>query len=226
MGTGHLDQALCLTLHLILRYRCIFITPGACVNAPIVILILMGGDEVLPEAAYIDAVIRDLEFEQSRIPGRPVISLFIGGGTPSLISTEGLKRLMEALRSRVELLPDAEITLEANPGSAEAGRFCAYREAGVNRLSIGVQSFNNEKLQRIGRTHDGDEALRAIAMAHSAGFDNINIDIMYALPDQNIVEAMRDLHMAIAQCPGHISWYQLTIEPNTEFYKHPPGRAD
>lgn len=179
-----------------------------------------------PESAYIDALIRDLEFELPRIWGRRLISVFIGGGTPSLLSAQALDRLMSVLRSHLNIHSEIEITLEANPGAAEADRFAAYRQMGINRLSIGVQSFADEKLKRLGRIHDGDNAVKAIVMAQAAGFENINIDLMFGLPDQTLDEAISDLRIALEHKPGHISWYQLTIEPNTVFYKQPPVLPD
>jgi oxygen-independent coproporphyrinogen-3 oxidase len=179
--------------------------------------------EAFPENDYIDALISDLESELPRIWGRPIVSIFIGGGTPSLFSAEAIERLMAALRSRLTFYHNTEVTMEANPGTAEAERFKAYRESGINRLSIGVQSFNDEKLKRLGRIHNSTEALAAIAMAKDAGFDEINIDLMFGLPGQSIDEAMSDLDVAMEQQPTHISWYQLTIEPNTVFYSKPPA---
>lgn len=178
--------------------------------------------EVFPEDAYIDALISDLESELPRIWGRPIVSIFIGGGTPSLFSAESIDRLMAALRSRLTFYHNTEVTMEANPGSAEAGRFKAYRESGVNRLSIGVQSFDDKKLKSLGRVHNSTEALNAVAMAKDAGFDEINIDLMFGLPEQSIDEALSDLEIAIELQPTHLSWYQLTIEPNTIFYSKPP----
>ena len=179
--------------------------------------------EVFPEDIYVDALISDLESELPRIWGRPIVSIFIGGGTPSLFSAGAIECLMAALRSRLTFYHNTEITMEANPGTAEADRFRAYRESGINRLSIGVQSFNDEKLKRLGRIHNSAEALSAIAMAKDAGFDEINIDLMFGLPDQSIDEAMSDLEVAMEQQPTHLSWYQLTIEPNTVFYSKPPA---
>lgn len=175
-----------------------------------------------PEERYIDVLIRDLESELPRIWGRPIISIFIGGGTPSLFSAEAIERLMTALRSRLTFYHNTEITMEANPGSAEAERFKAYRASGINRLSIGVQSFDDEKLKRLGRVHDRTEALNAITMAKEAGFDEINIDLMFGLPEQSIADALSDLEVAMEQETTHLSWYQLTIEPNTVFYSQLP----
>ena len=175
------------------------------------------------ENAYVDALIKDIESELPRIWGRSIVSIFIGGGTPSLFSAEAIDRLMAALRSRLTFYHNTEVTMEANPGSAEADRFKAYRESGVNRLSIGVQSFDDKKLKALGRVHNCTEALNAIAMAKDAGFDEINIDLMFGLPDQSIDEALSDLEVAIDIQPTHLSWYQLTIEPNTVFYSKPPA---
>jgi len=179
--------------------------------------------ELHQENAYIDALILDIESELPRIWGRSIVSIFIGGGTPSLFSAEAIDRLMAALRSRLTFYHNTEVTMEANPGSAEADRFKAYRESGVNRLSIGVQSFDDKKLKALGRVHDSTEALKAVAMAKDAGFDEINIDLMFGLPDQSIDEALSDLEIAIDLQPTHLSWYQLTIEPNTVFYSKPPA---
>jgi len=177
--------------------------------------------EVFPEEAYVDALISDLESELPRIWGRPIVSIFIGGGTPSLFSAEAINRLMAALRERLTFYHNTEITMEANPGTAEADRFKAYRESGINRLSIGVQSFDDEKLKSLGRIHNSAEALSAIAMAKDAGFNEINIDLMFGLPGQSVDQAMSDLEVAMEQQPTHLSWYQLTIEPNTVFYSKP-----
>ena len=179
--------------------------------------------EAIPEEAYVDALISDLESELPRIWGRPIGSIFIGGGTPSLFSAEAINRLMAALRERLIFYHNTEVTMEANPGVAEADRFKAYCTSGVNRLSIGVQSFNDEKLKRLGRIHNSAEALSAITMAKDASFNEINIDLMFGLPEQSIDEAMSDLEVAMDQQVTHLSWYQLTIEPNTIFYSKPPA---
>ncbi len=176
----------------------------------------------LPEQAYIGALQRDLDAELPLLQGRRLRSVFIGGGTPSLFHAESIAALLNALHERDILETDAEITLEANPGTAEAGRFRGFREAGVNRLSIGVQSFDDERLRGIGRIHDGDDARRAIELAVSAGFDDFNIDLMYGLPDQSPAEVVADIETALRYRPPHLSWYQLTIEPNTVFYRHTP----
>lgn len=176
----------------------------------------------LPEAAYIDALIRDLEQDLPRVWGRRITSIFIGGGTPSLFSAESIDTLLCAIRARLPFNPDIEITLEANPGSSEAEKFREFRTVGVNRLSIGVQSFNDDRLQAIGRIHGRREAIRAAEAAHAAGFDNFNLDIMFALPGQRIEQALADINTAIDLQPTHISLYELTIEPNTLFHSQPP----
>tara|TARA_R100001377_G_scaffold74295_2_gene50523 strand:+ start:2761 stop:3921 length:1161 start_codon:yes stop_codon:yes gene_type:complete len=176
----------------------------------------------VPEAQYIDALLQDFHNAQPFAQGRSLRSIFFGGGTPSLFSAPGYLRLLEGLQDIVGFAPDIEITLEANPGSAEREKFSAYRRAGINRLSIGVQSFDDLQLHSLGRIHCSDDARAAIQFARSAGFDNLNIDIMYGLRGQSTKDAMRDLQTAIAFAPEHLSWYQLTIEPNTEFYKRPP----
>ena len=182
--------------------------------------------ETLEADRYVDALLADLEHDLPRIWGRPVRSVFMGGGTPSLFDPASIDRLLSGLRARLTLVPDAEITLEANPGTAEAGRFAEYRAAGVNRLSIGIQSFDNDQLQKLGRIHDRREAIRAAEMARAAGFDNLNLDLMFALPGQTVATALGDLAMAIDLEPVHISWYQLTIEPNTLFAHRPPDLPD
>jgi len=178
-----------------------------------------GGE--LPEADYVDALVADLEGLLPSVWGRRVASVFIGGGTPSLFSVAAIERLLSEIRARVVLEPDAEVTLEANPGTAEAGRFRGYRDAGVNRLSIGVQSFDDAMLQRLGRIHDGSEARRAIEMARDA-FDNVNLDLMYGLPGQTPEQAQADIAEALRWETTHLSAYQLTIEPNTVFFSKPP----
>lgn len=180
----------------------------------------------LPEAVYLGALMRDLEQDLPGVWGRRVLSVFIGGGTPSLFSPEAIERLLSGLRARVPLAPDAEITLEANPGTVETGRFRAFREAGVNRLSIGIQSFDDDGLRAIGRVHDGAQALRAAEAAHSAGFENINLDLMYGLPGQRVDGALSDVAAVLSLAPTHVSHYQLTLEPNTPFHHHPPALPD
>ena len=176
----------------------------------------------IPEQRYIDALIRDLEMELPSIWGRRLESIFIGGGTPSLISPTGMDRLLTTLRRLLPVRPEMEITLEANPSTFEQERFKQYREMGINRLSIGIQSFNAAHLQGLGRVHNDIEALSAAQIATEAGFDNVNLDLMFGLPQQSQPEAMDDLRRAIAFQPSHLSWYQLTIEPNTFFHHQPP----
>lgn len=177
------------------------------------------------EAAYLAALIADLEAALPHIWNRPVISIFIGGGTPSLMRGETVDALLAAIRMRVPLQPEAEITLEANPGTVEAGRFAAYRAAGVNRLSLGIQSFDDKKLRALGRIHGGDEARRAIDTAQRH-FERVNLDLMYALPEQTLPQARHDLATAIASGVSHVSAYHLTLEPNTAFHHTPPPLPD
>ncbi|WP_171014066.1 radical SAM family heme chaperone HemW [Chitinivorax sp. B] len=179
----------------------------------------------MPEQAYLDALVRDLELALPAIWGRRVVSIFFGGGTPSLFSAAGLDRLLCDIRARVNLHTDAEITLEANPGTFEADKFRDYRAAGINRLSIGIQSFNPRHLKALGRIHDDNEARRAIEIAHRH-FDNFNLDLMYALPGQTMAEASQDLRTAVAMESTHLSAYHLTLEPNTLFYRYPPELPD
>lgn len=176
----------------------------------------------LPEARYLDALVADLDASLSLIWGRPVHSVFIGGGTPSLFSPAGIDRLISAIRARLPLLPGCEITLEANPGTFERERFAAFRAAGVTRLSIGVQSFDDGALRALGRVHDRAQALAAVEEAARA-FDTFNLDLMYALPNQSLQALDQDLATALAFAPPHLSVYHLTIEPNTFFAKHPPA---
>jgi len=182
--------------------------------------------EDIPEAAYVDALLLDLEQDLPRVWGRHVISIFIGGGTPSLFSADAIDRLLSGLRARLAINANAEITLEVNPGTAEQSRFVEYRDAGVNRLSIGAQTFNDDLLEKIGRIHNRKEALRAAEMAHNAGLDNFNLDLMFALPGQSLKQAYQDVATAISLEPAHISYYQLTLEPNTLFYAQPPRLPD
>lgn len=175
----------------------------------------------LPEQEYLDALRLDLEQSLPLIWGRKIHTVFIGGGTPSLISAAGLDRLMSDLRTLLPLELDAEITMEANPGTFEAERFKSYRDSGINRLSIGIQSFNPAHLQALGRIHDGNEALRAVEIAKNT-FENFNLDLMYALPSQTLAEARQDLQTALDFAPPHLSLYHLTMEPNTVFAKYPP----
>ncbi|NIK38984.1 oxygen-independent coproporphyrinogen-3 oxidase [Xanthomonas arboricola] len=177
---------------------------------------------VLPFEDYVDALIRDLDADLPLVWGRVVHSVFFGGGTPSLFPPEAIDRFLQAAAARLRFAPNLEITLETNPGTAEHGRFDGYRAAGVNRLSFGVQTFDDVALQRLGRIHDSAQAERAIALAQDAGYDNFNIDLMYALPEQTLAQAERDLERAFALQPTHLSHYQLTLEPNTVFFARPP----
>ncbi|WP_225922748.1 radical SAM family heme chaperone HemW [Pseudomonas hamedanensis] len=177
---------------------------------------------VLPEQEYVDALLADLDQDLHAVYGREISSIFFGGGTPSLFSAEALGRLLKGVEQRIPFASDIEITLEANPGTFEQEKFVAYRQLGINRLSIGIQSFQQEKLEALGRIHNGDEAVRAAGMARQAGFDNFNLDLMHGLPDQSLDDALSDLRQAIALNPTHISWYQLTLEPNTVFWNQPP----
>ena len=176
----------------------------------------------LPEAEYVERLLRDLEELLPKVWGRRVTSVFIGGGTPSLFAPESIDRLLSAVRARLTLEPDAEITLEANPGAVEAARFRGFRAAGVNRISVGVQSFDDAMLKALGRIHDSAEARRAIDAA-LASFDNVNLDLMYGLPGQTPARARADLGEALATGVPHVSAYQLTIEPNTVFFRRPPA---
>ena len=179
-----------------------------------------------PEGAYAAAVVRDLEFTAKDLGRREIISIFFGGGTPSLMSPAALETILDAAAARLKLSATIEITLEANPGAADSGRFTAYRQLGINRLSIGAQSFDDAKLAALGRIHNGAEAAAALAAARAAGFDNINVDLMRGLPGQAVEEALGDLEQALAFAPEHVSWYQLTIEPNTVFHARPPALPD
>lgn len=175
----------------------------------------------LPEAEYVDALVADVEASLPRVWGRRIHTIFIGGGTPSLFAPESIDRLLTAMRTRLAVEADAEITLEANPGTFEAARFAGYRAAGVNRLSIGVQSFDDAKLAALGRVHGADEARRALEMALRA-FPTVNVDLMYALPEQSAQEAVADVREAIASGAPHVSAYHLTLEPDTHFFRFPP----
>lgn len=176
----------------------------------------------LPEAEYVAALLADLEQDLPLVWGRPLTSIFFGGGTPSLFSGAGIAAILDGVRARLRLRPDAEITLESNPGSAEYGRFEDYRAAGVNRISLGVQSFNAAALQRLGRIHGPEEVYSAVAAIRRAGIENLNLDLMYALPGQDLAAALTDLDAAIALAPEHLSHYHLTLEPNTVFAARPP----
>jgi len=180
----------------------------------------------LPEQDYIDALIRDLEQELPTIWGRTIQTIFIGGGTPSLFSAEAYERLFSSLRALLPISHNTEITLEANPGTFEQHRFADYLSLGINRLSIGIQSFNNQSLTALGRIHDGQQAIKAVETAHKVGFKNFNLDLMYGLPHQTAKTAREDIETAIALAPSHLSYYQLTIEPNTLFHQQPPTLPD
>ncbi len=184
-----------------------------------------GGAAAIPEQRYLDALCADLDAALPLIWGRRIVSIFFGGGTPSLISAAGLERLLSELRARLPLAADCEITLEANPGAFESARFSAFRLAGVNRLSIGVQSFSDRQLDRLGRVHDRAQALAAVAVAQRE-FDNFNLDLMYALPGQSVEALRADVELALQLAPPHLSLYQLTLEPNTVFAKYPPALPD
>ncbi len=177
----------------------------------------------LPEKAYIERLIADFNADLASFPTHlPIQSIFIGGGTPSLFSAEAYVQLFAGLKQALSFAHDIEITLEANPGTVEQTRFNDYRQLGINRLSLGIQSFDIKALKRLGRIHDDKQAHRAIATARKAGFDNINLDIMHGLPEQTMAQGLADLEQALSYDPEHLSWYQLTIEPNTLFYKKTP----
>lgn len=178
------------------------------------------------EQDYVQALLRDLAFESQRMEQRSIETIFFGGGTPSLFSVESIEIILDGIHRFFEVASEVEITLEANPGAVDAQKFLGLRQVGVNRLSIGVQSFCNHKLKALGRIHDCDEAIAAIEFARAAGFENINIDLMYGLPEQSVEQAKDDLEQAIAFEPSHISWYELTLEPNTVFYSKPPALPD
>lgn len=176
----------------------------------------------LPEDTYIQALLDDLTFDLPLAAGRSIDNIFIGGGTPSLFSPTSLAKLITGIRERISINHDAEITLEANPGTVEQQKFIGFRKTGINRLSIGIQSLQNDKLKALGRIHNADEALKAATAAKQAGFDNFNLDFMFGLPQQTTADALFDLENAIKLNPNHISWYQLTLEPNTLFHHQPP----
>ena len=178
--------------------------------------------EMLPENQYLQALLADLETDYAAWPKPVLNSIFIGGGTPSLLSGTFYDTLLQRIKQIFVLQPDIEITMEANPGTIEQNRFNEYRQAGINRLSLGVQSFNDRHLKLLGRIHGAAEAHKAIDTARNAGFQNLNLDIMNGLPEQTIQEGLHDLETALSHQPEHLSWYQFTLEPNTFFYKHPP----
>lgn len=178
--------------------------------------------DVLPEKQYVDTLINELESHLPRVSGRTLQSVFLGGGTPSLFSPEALSPLFEALHRWFSFENQPEVTLEANPGATDQSKFQGYHQLGINRLSVGVQSFQEAHLKRLGRIHDGRAAHRALEAAWAAGFRNINVDLMHGLPGQTVDEALEDLRQAVSYPVTHLSWYQLTLEPNTVFYRHPP----
>ena len=176
----------------------------------------------LPETLYLSALIQDLDQHLHLIKKRPLVSIFFGGGTPSLFSAKSIAYLLDQISKRIALSPSIEITLEANPGTFEQTRFRDYKEAHINRLSLGIQSFQDDKLKVLGRIHDSHHAKCAIKIAQDVGFSNINLDLMYGLPDQSLAESLSDIEEALSFKPTHLSWYQLTIEPNTLFHHQPP----
>jgi putative oxygen-independent coproporphyrinogen III oxidase len=182
--------------------------------------------EDIPEAEYVAALRQDLQQDLPLVQGRKLRSIFFGGGTPSVFTAPAIHNILVAAEQLVGFEPDIEITLEANPGTFEQERFSDFRAAGVNRLSIGIQSFNDRQLQLLGRIHGREQALRAVKIARAAGFNNINLDIMHGLPQQSLADALADVQQALALEPDHLSWYQLTIEQNTVFYSAPPVLPD
>lgn len=178
--------------------------------------------EDIPEAEYVRALRFDLEQDKLLAQGRKLTSIFFGGGTPSMLSADAIAQIIKDAAEVIGFEDGIEITLEANPGTFEQEKFAGFWRAGVNRLSIGIQSFNDHQLKKLGRVHGRDEAINAVEVARRAGFDNINLDLMHGLPDQSLADALADIDQAIALSPEHLSWYQLTIEPNTAFYSAPP----
>ncbi len=180
----------------------------------------------VPHDDYVAHLLADLDADLPLVAGREIRTIFIGGGTPSLLSAEAMQTLMDGVRARIAVAADAEVTMEANPGTVEADRFSGYQKAGINRISIGVQSFGDDKLIRLGRIHDAGEAKRAARLAATLGLRSFNLDLMHGLPEQHLGEALSDLRQAIELAPPHLSWYQLTIEPNTSFGSRPPVLPD
>ncbi|HEX2584247.1 MAG TPA: radical SAM family heme chaperone HemW, partial [Steroidobacteraceae bacterium] len=176
----------------------------------------------IPEQAYVEALLQDLALDLQGRPNLPLVSIFMGGGTPSLFSPDAIATLLNGIKSKIVFAPDIEITLEANPGTIEHGQFAAYRAAGINRISLGAQSFNDEHLRKLGRIHSANEIKGAVQEIQRAGFDNFNLDLMYGLQGQTISEARTDIEIAIALQPTHLSHYQLTLEPGTAFYHQKP----
>lgn len=180
----------------------------------------------VPHDDYVAHLLADLDADLPLVAGREIRTIFIGGGTPSLLSAEAMQTLMDGVRARIPVAADAEVTMEANPGTVETDRFSGYQKAGINRISIGVQSFGDDKLIRLGRIHDAGEAKRAARLAATLGLRSFNLDLMHGLPEQHLGEALSDLRQAIELAPPHLSWYQLTIEPNTSFGSRPPVLPD
>ncbi len=180
----------------------------------------------VPHDDYVAHLLADLDADLPLVAGREIRTIFIGGGTPSLLSAEAMQTLMDGVRARIPVAEDTEVTMEANPGTVEADRFSGYQKAGINRISIGVQSFGDDKLIRLGRIHDAGEAKRAARLAATLGLRSFNLDLMHGLPEQHLGEALSDLRQAIELAPPHLSWYQLTIEPNTSFGSRPPVLPD
>jgi oxygen-independent coproporphyrinogen-3 oxidase len=180
----------------------------------------------LPETDYVAALIADLEQQLQYVEKRQLLSIFIGGGTPSLFTPQAIAEILTGVEKRIAFSDGIEITLEANPGTIDEARFAGFRAAGANRLSIGIQSFNQRHLQTLGRIHNSEQAQHAASVARRAGFERFNLDLMHGLPNQTVAEALQDLQTAIDCAPPHLSWYQLTLEPNTEFYKFPPRLPD
>ncbi|NDL01419.1 radical SAM family heme chaperone HemW [Photorhabdus bodei] len=180
----------------------------------------------VPHQEYVDHLLADLKTDLPMVNGREITTIFIGGGTPSLLSSQAMQQLLDGVRALLPVSPQAEITMEANPGTVEADRFSGYQQAGINRISIGVQSFSPDKLVRLGRIHGPDEAKRAAHLAANLELRSFNLDLMHGLPNQSLDEALNDLRQAIALSPPHLSWYQLTIEPNTSFGSRPPVLPD
>ena len=184
------------------------------------------GGEAIPEASYMKALLGDLAQELASVSGRTLHSVFIGGGTPSLMSAKGIGTILNFVKANIACEDDMEVTLEANPGAFEQAKFAGFLEQGVNRLSIGVQSFDNDCLQALGRIHDASQAKLAIAKAQALGFNRINLDLMHGLPRQTAQQGLMDLQQGLAFGTDHLSWYQLTIEPNTQFHNSPPNLPD
>ncbi|WP_421133741.1 radical SAM family heme chaperone HemW [Alteromonas sp. A079] len=180
----------------------------------------------LPEKEYVAHLLDDLALDAKRIGNRQIDTIFIGGGTPSLFSADAIYALLDGIKKRVNLSAHAEITMEANPGTVESGKFSGFYDAGINRMSVGIQSFQTKHLEVLGRIHDSNQARMAVQQAHAAGLPTFNLDLMHGLPDQTVENAMSDLNDGIALNPYHLSWYQLTIEPNTPFYSRPPDLPD